>query len=91
MDFLTTTITLASLPPNTLKANIHSVFQRFWRGQAHLRTPGQKARGCPRRTLHVYAKQPVRALGREIIAFRKDTNRDAEGATRSLGYYILGQ
>ena len=75
-----TTITLAGLPPNTLKTDIRPVFQRFGEVKHMIVHPGGRSADVLfadvhglRRTLHAYADQPIRVRGQEITIFRKHT------------------
>jgi hypothetical protein len=81
----TTAITLTGLPPNTAKADIRPVFQRFGEvARIHLHPDGNEANVVfvdvhgVKRTLHAYAERPIRVRGREIIVFRKSTTTNNE-------------
>lgn len=75
------TITLANLPPNTLRTDIRPIFQRFGEVQRIIMSPGgtradvifADADGV-KRTLHAYAEQPLFVREREAIVFRKCSN-----------------
>jgi hypothetical protein len=79
-------ITLASLPPNTLKVDIRPVLQRFGEVKRIFVHPGGRRADVAfadvhgvRRTLHAYAEKPLRVRGKEIIVFRKQKRADLEG------------
>ena len=77
IDF-SVTITLANLPPSTLKSDIRPVFQQFGEIQRVIVGPdGTRAdiiftdvQGV-KRTLHAYAEEPFFVRGQEIVMFRK--------------------
>ena len=72
------TITLANLPPNTVKTDIRPVFQQYGEIQRIIMGPGgtradiiyMDAEGV-KRTLHAYAEEPFFVRGREVIMYRK--------------------
>jgi hypothetical protein len=72
-------ITLASIPPSTLKADIRSVLQRFCEVKGIFVYPdGRRANvHGAKRIFHAYVEQLLRVPGWETIriAFRKHTNR----------------
>jgi hypothetical protein len=93
MDFLTTTITFMSLPPNTLKANVHPVFQRFGEVKRIFVHPGGK-----RADVHgaLYMRMPnnpsARLSGRSSrfrstrIATRRAVTRVWDATSWASGY-----
>jgi hypothetical protein len=84
------TIILANLLPNTLKADIRPIFQRFGEVQRIVMGPGGTradvifvdAHGV-KRTLHAYAEQPLFVRGREVIVFRKCVH-EASASVRAV-------
>jgi RNA recognition motif-containing protein len=78
----TTTVTLTGLPPNTVKADIHPVFQRFGQVTRIFVRPDSDGRRADvvfsdvrgvKHTLHAFAEKPLLVRGREITVFRKNT------------------
>ncbi|KAH9044961.1 hypothetical protein EDB83DRAFT_2406379 [Lactarius deliciosus] len=84
------TITLESLPPNTFKADIRPIFQRFGEvrrivmglGGTHADIVFADAQGV-KRTLHAYAEQPFFVRGREVVVLRKRA-REASNGVRAV-------
>ena len=76
------TVTLAGLRPNTLKADIYHVLQRFAEIKRILVHPGGRSPDVygVKRTLYAYAEGPLFVRGREIIVFWKYANRGGAGA-----------
>ena len=79
-SFSTTTITVKGLHPNTVKADIRPVFQRFGEVTRILIEPDGKRAAVVfanvhgvKNTLHSYAEKPLYVLGREVTVFRKHT------------------
>lgn len=83
------TIVLTGLPPNTIKADIRPVFQRFGQVRRIIVEPGGKRAEVVfvdahdvKRTLHAYAEQPLRVRGKDIIVFRKHTRGTGASVNR---------
>ncbi|KAH9177213.1 hypothetical protein EDB89DRAFT_1519523 [Lactarius sanguifluus] len=84
------TITLESLPPNTFKADIRPIFQRFGEVRRIIMGLGgtradiifADAQGV-KRTLHAYAEQPFFVRGREVVVLRKRA-REASNGVRAV-------
>jgi len=82
------TITLEDLLPNTFKADIRPIFQRFGEIQRIVMGPGgtradikfANAHGA-KRTLHAYAEQSFFVRGREIVVFRKCAHEASPGVS----------
>ena len=79
-SFSTTTITVRGLRPNTVKADIRPVFQRFGEVTRIIVEPdGRRAAVVfadvhgVKNTLHSYAEKPLHVRGREVTVFRKYT------------------
>ena len=99
-SFSTTTITVKGLHPNTVKADIRPVFQRFGEVMRILIEPDGKRAAVVfadvhgiKNTLHSYAEKPLHVRGWEVTVFRKYTkmnkvfgmDRDRDRDTPSRG------
>ena len=90
------TVILAGLRPNTLKADIYPVLQRFAEVKRILVYPGGRRPDVygVKHTLYAYAEGPLFVRGREIIVFWRYANRGGAGAgdeeeSSGCGYYIV--